>query len=427
MDKNTKTITVSNGEARLPKGKRDYLIYSDTNLIPCSMEESDDGYTLEFDLDLLTSVAERKDLGLDKFRLLSNCRKLTDLCSRYEFSLSPDNVYFDSNLIPKVLMRDYGEVSDEDFLKGYKALIASVLNEQYTFEDYYNGGEDLYKKDKTVNAVNSKETIDEIQSELMARYDEQKAKLDEEYVYINKAKEKRLRILFPIVCVLLVLSILGLSYLCFFKIPLDKKLISADNAFLNGDYIAVQTTLADVDVDQLPYMSKYILAVSYLKSVDLDQDSKQYELAQLTTKTEETRFDFWIHIGRLQYEEAIDDAQRLNSDRHLFYAYVGYKKYVENNLDLNGEEKENLLSELDGKIEALRNKLVELQAPAEEETAETEETVPEETTSEKTEPVETVPEETVAEEGSSEGSEAEGEDTEGSDSTDPTQEDSINE
>ena len=261
----------------------------------------------------------------------------------------------------------------------------------------------------------------------MARYDEQKAKLDEEYVYISKAKEKRLRILFPIVCVLLVLSILGLSYLCFFKIPLDKKLISADNAFLNGDYIAVQTTLADVDVDQLPYMSKYILAVSYLKSVDLDQDSKQYELAQLTTKTEETRFDFWIHIGRLQYEEAIDDAQRLNSDRHLFYAYVGYKKYVENNLDLNGEEKENLLSELDGKIEALRNKLVELQAPAEEETAETEETVPEETTSEETEPVETVPEETVAEEGSSEGSEAEGEDTEGSDSTDPTQEDSINE
>lgn len=383
MDNTIKTITVSNGDAKLPAGKRNYLVYSDPKLVPCTLDETDDGYSLNFDLTSLTTITDMNDTGIDKFRLLSNCRELIHLCSRYEFSLSPENIYFDSNLIPRVLMRDYGSMSEEEFLKGYRALIASVLNGQYSFIDYYSGGEDLYKKDKTVNAVVSKESPDEMSQALISSYDEQKSKLDKDFVYVDRNKDARRRILLPIVCVLLVLSIIGISYLSFFKIPFDKKLLDADDAFLNGDYLAVQTILADVDLDRLPYMTKYILAVSYLKSVDLDQESKRYELAQITPKTEETRFDFWIHIGRLEYEEAIDDAQRLNSDRHLFYAYVGYRKYVENNLDLSGGEKETLLGELDSKINSLREKLMELQA--EETVAETAEETVEETVEETSE------------------------------------------
>ena len=418
MDNITKTITVSNGDAKLPAGKRDYLIYSDPKLIPCTLEETDDGYSLEFDITSLTSIADMNDIGIDKFRLLSNCKDLITLCSRYEFSLAPDNIWFDSNLIPRVLMREYGSMSEEEFLKGYKALIATVLNKQFSFNDYYSGGDDLYKKDKTVNAVNSRETIDEIRDELMSAYSEQKSKLDSEFVYVNKGKDAFRRVLLPIVSVLLVLAIVCVSYFAFFKLPLDKKLISANDAFLKGDYLTVQTTLADVDLDRLPYMSKYILAVSYLKSVDLDQESKQYELVQLTPRTEETRFDFWIHIGRMEYEDAIDDAQRLNSDRHLFYAYVGYKKYVENNLDLSGEEKETLLGELESKISSLRDKLVEIQ---------TEETAVEESTEETIEEtVEETTEETVAETVAPEDtSESEGDQTEETLGTDTSDVDSI--
>ncbi|MCQ2505500.1 MAG: hypothetical protein MJ103_09725, partial [Saccharofermentans sp.] len=141
---------------------------------------------------------------------------------------------------------------------------------------------------------------------------------------------------------------------------------------------------------------------------------KQNELNLITTKTDENIFHYWIHIGRQEYEAAIDDAQRLNSNSHLYYAYLCYRDYTQNNMSISGEEKVNLLASIDERISSLGEQLNQMQS--EEESTET---------SEEIEEIEET-EETAAEEGAND-SDAAGEteiieETEATDAAEEAQE-----
>ena len=59
------------------------------------------------------------------------------------------------------------EVPDDnsDFCNEYKALIGAIMFPKYSFDDYYSGGKDLYKKKKLLKNLSRQEdttTIKEI-------------------------------------------------------------------------------------------------------------------------------------------------------------------------------------------------------------------------------------------------------------------------
>lgn len=381
------TIRVLNSNSDIPKDKRSYLTYSNRHLVPCTLTEDEDSFSLNFSTDGLDSLKDVKLDELECLLFLSNCAELIELGSRYSFTIAPENIFVDRNRIPLVLNRDFGTVESEEFVREYKSLIASFLNDKYTYEDYLKGGQDLFAKDKFLAQIKDMNDADEISGKLMELYSEKKKYNEEHYELVKKGANKYTKILLPIVSVLLVASIVLGVYAMVFKIPLQKKIIDANAAYLNNDYIGVENILLDVPVDKLPYATKYILAVSYIKSASLSQEEKQNELNLITTKTDEVIFDYWIHMGRLEFTEAIDDAQRLNSDSHLYYAYLCYRDYAENDRSLSGDEKISLISTLNEKIESLAEQLREIQNPeatepsedVTEESEETEETVTEET------------------------------------------------
>ena len=382
------TVRILNSNSDIPKDKRSYLTYADRHLVPCSITEDEDSFSLCFDTTGLSALNDTKYEELDAVVFLANCADLLELGSRYTFSIAPDNIFVDRNRIPAVLSRDLGTVDEASFVKQYKALISSVINDKYSYEDYLNGGIDLMDKDKFLVQIKEMTDAASIATKLMELYEEKKLYNEEHFELVRKGSNKHTKILLPIVSILLVASIVFCVYAMVFKIPLQEKIINANAAYLNNDYIGVENILLDVPVDKLPYSTKYILAVSYIKSANISQEEKQNELNLITLRTDEVIFDYWIHIGRMEFEAAVDDAQRLNSDSHLYYAYLCYRDHVETDRNLSGEEKTSLLSSLDENINSLAQQLREVQNPEVTETTEESAEEPEEITEETVESVE---------------------------------------
>lgn len=409
-----KEIRVLNSNSSLPKNKRAYLTYSDRNLVPCIIKEDEDSFSLHFGLTGLTNLMETKLDELERLIFLAKCKDLCELAKRYSFSLEPSNIYLDINNNPMILNREYGSIEQDVFVKEYKSLAASLLLDKYSYEDYLNGGEDLLDKDKDLSAFRRLITAEEIHDYLIGLYKDRKKYREDHYEYVLKGTNKYSKMLLPVVSVLLVLSIIAGIYAFCYKIPLQKKIIEANEAYLNNDYLLVESILADISIKELPYSAQYVLAISYIKSANLTQAEKQNELNLITTKTDENIFHYWIHIGRQEYEAAIDDAQRLNSNSHLYYAYLCYRDYTQNNMSISGEEKVNLLASIDERISSLGEQLNQMQS--EEESTET---------SEEIEEIEET-EETAAEEGAND-SDAAGEteiieETEATDAAEEAQE-----
>lgn len=351
-------IKYLNLETSIPVGKREFLTFKNQYLMNCSLNEIEDGYTLTFnttDLSLLKAVQFN---NLEKKCLyLINASNLVNLISKYEFSLNPDNIYIDINMSSFVLDRQLGTLTEETFIKEYKALIGTILNPSFTFEDYLKGGTDLFKREKRIETIFSLNTIKEIKDKLAEFIDEENKKIAENKTLVNKNANKARIIVIPIISVLLVAALLAAGYLYFFVLPFKTKIIEAQDAFLNSDYYAVTSILSDIDVEDLPKMTRYSLAMSYLKIADLSQKEKQSESLHLTPISNDVLLNYWIYIGRNDYQNAIDNAYLMNSDNHLYYAYVSYKNYVEKSLSMSGDEKNQLLSTINSEIDKIGEKI----------------------------------------------------------------------
>lgn len=354
-------VTMQNSETSLPKGKRNVLAFSSPLLIPCTVTERPDDFDLDFDITDLSSCEGAKSMSTqDKYRLLYNCASLLKLAKEFSFNLSPDNVYSDINLMPKLLKRDIGSVDEADFLAQYKALIGAVLAPRHTFEDYYNGGADLYSKNSRLKGICDKGSADEVAAALMAQYRSEAEDVRENKTTVGKKRFLFYRIALPVLAVATAGCIAFACYMSFVRLPFENRLIRGSNAYLDNDYIGVQKELSDIEVDKLPYESKYILARSYVISESLNSAQKENILTMLTMQTDDVYFDYWIDLGRLSFEKAIDDAQRSGDEQLLLLAYMKYQSFLETDTStLTGDEKAQKIDELKGKIDTLSTELEE--------------------------------------------------------------------
>lgn len=322
------------------------------NFLPYEVTRIGSEYEYTYDVSYKNKASEIiSEPRLDKIRFLLNVARLEEYASKYVFDICPENLFYDRNLIVSVMNRNLGQ--NESFCEKYKALVYFVLDNTYSYEDYLQGGSDLFAKSKVLSDFTNLTNMDEIRSKLEEMYADRKEEEKTEYVLVKKKTNKARKVLVPVLSVftalLLILSIL----LSLFSAMYQGRIIKANEYYLQGDYLNVASTLGDISLENLPYMTKYILAISYLKTADLSQEEKQNELLQINTLTDEIVFDYWISIGRMDYEMAVDIAQRMNSEAHLFYAYLSYRKYVETDVNMSGEEKSNLLNSINNEIDRL--------------------------------------------------------------------------
>lgn len=131
------------------------ITYENTYLIPCKVNIKDEEVKFTYDLNELQPFSEIKNRrDVEKLRFLINVSNVLKIADEYSFKLEPNNIYYDYNYIPKILNRDIrleDEIIDyKDLILHYKSLIADVFNKQYSYNDFYNGGMDLIKKNKKI-------------------------------------------------------------------------------------------------------------------------------------------------------------------------------------------------------------------------------------------------------------------------------------
>ena len=347
-------IDVRNSDCKTPKEKRVFLTYEAEGLASCALEETEDGVVFQFDTKNVESATEIPNKSKEEMlRFLMNISKLFCLYDEYDFSLSPDNLLVDENLQSKALIRDAKVGEGEDFLPKYKALIGCVLLPKYKYEDFLEGGQDLFKKKKLLSRIATLSSIQEVEEVLLEEYKETLEKNKQSKRLISKKQVRFVQITLPILLVMLGVSAFFLFQAYFHHIPYGTHMGEAKNAYISGDPLAVQHILRDYDVHELSYETKYILSRSFVVTEVLTGEQVERILTGLTLRTEEMIFDYWIHLGRLEMEEAIDIALRFNDHELLLLAYLKYEVIVLGDPSIGGEERTTLINRIENQINSL--------------------------------------------------------------------------
>ena len=376
MDKSIQ-ISVRNSELAIPKDKRAFLTYPADGLAVCALEELEDGVCFYFETEGLEQSKEVFSKSKEQqLRFLINCAGLIKLYNEYEFSLSTENMLVDINLLPKILLRDarngngVGDIknnigNDNDgnntgigngngFLPKYKALIGSFLLRKYKYEDFTKGGEDLYKKNKLLLELSKMENVYDIKDRLIKEYNKTVKEIQQTRLLVPKRNVLIFRVLIP----LLTLALLAASFFAAMAllndIPYRNQVILANQAYIAGNPLEVQRALADLPVHRLSHETRHILSRSYVATEPLSDAQRSNILMGLTLITDPSIFDYWIHLGRLEFYEAIDIALRFGDNELLLFAYIRQEAFVRADPHMPGSEKVVLLSDLESRIAALQ-------------------------------------------------------------------------
>ena len=101
-------------------------------------------------------VELREEKRIDRIRTLIEILSLEEDFAKYWFNLNPENLMYDRNFrvvaVEKELYQN-GEREEDEFLTQYKAVIGYAMQKKYTYEDYYEGGRDLYHKNSFLHKI----------------------------------------------------------------------------------------------------------------------------------------------------------------------------------------------------------------------------------------------------------------------------------
>jgi type VII secretion protein EssB len=345
---------VKNSALKTPKNKLSVLSYPAESLVPCATETTEEGVAFVFDIRRLReSTAARAATAEEKYRFLANCARLETLFAEYDFSLDPENLMMDINLRPLVLSRDVQTESEGAFLPRYKALAGAILSAKYSYADYIEGGGDLYQKKEVLAEAAAQPSAESLGEYFFELYETEREKNRREKIAVRRGSLLAGRILIPVLALALALAGFFGYRAMVQDIPYRDSLIEAHALYLQENYLGVQRALEDIPAQRLDSGAMYVLARSYIITEGLSDEQKANVLAGLSYRSDPLLLEYWIELGRLRFETAVDIAERLGDDDLLLFAYMKWELSVRSSVHLTGAEKSELLKTLDEKIQQL--------------------------------------------------------------------------
>lgn len=342
-------IKVKNIDLNIEKEIRFLLANENKHLLDCEIEETDDECIFKFDDEGLYGFETVNVLSKEeKYRLLVNIADIEELSEEYCFCLSPSNIVYDINLVPKILIRDK-RTKESDFYIQYKALVSSVLYNKYTFEQYIGGSAKVPEKSFIKNVDDTKS----LKEELLKRYLKERETNINTKVQVKKSEYKKLKLSIPITALIAVGILVYGIFVQFVRLPYKEKLITAYGSYMSSDYIKVEDTLQSIKIEKIPKDVKYILARSYIFTEGLTTEQRDNLLEYTDINIDTNIFDFWIALGRCEFGTAEDIAKKIGNNEFLLFTYIKHSAYLKADVTITGEEKESAISDLDKKIKEL--------------------------------------------------------------------------
>lgn len=306
---------------------------------------------------LLESKNLKKEDLLTKLRFLISISELEELIYEYEFSLSPENLYYGRDDQVKVKVRDVKiNKEDNNFLNEYKALIGHVWQSKYSYEDYLKGGMELLSKEKFLKKILEVNSVEEIINILNCKFEEVKLDRQENKVIIDKKKYKNNKTFLIISVGLLLIIGIYISYMHIKILPFERAASRSSEAYIRQDYVGVIDLLKNIKVKDMDKIQKFILADAYIRSENLSEKQRENIFKNISLDSNDEILEYWIYLGRNELENSVNIAMKLSDDELLLYAYMKQLDKLEKNTTMDGKEKSAQMKEIKQNMDSLLEK-----------------------------------------------------------------------
>lgn len=333
----------------------EYITRERTGLIPVQLMEEEEELVFVFSLNGLQPYSALRDEEAEyQYRFLENFYRLYQVWKDYELLFSEDNIYYDVNFMPCIAFRDIREAGDQPqekvFLEAYKEIVAGVLNRKYGYDQVRESGIESVRKDRKAAFVLEDTDLAGFYSTIRQQSEEIYLDNKNNKVRLDKYQYRIRNRVIIVAAALLMAVIVYTGYQTFIVLPRSRAVIQASRAYTVQDYVECIDRLRRLEPEQMDTYTKYILAVSYARGEALDREELQNVVDQISIYSHETLLEYWIALGRSNYERAENMAQALSDDKLLIYAYMKELNYLEGNVTMDGEEKQSRMTQLSNSI-----------------------------------------------------------------------------
>ena len=335
-----------------------FLARANDRLVPVEIKDEYETVCFNYDTTHLRSLSAVNDKDiLSVLIMLMNISRFEDLLSDYSFELSPSNTFVEINNNVLIMTRDI-QTEDEKsynkrFLLQYKAIIASLLQKNYSYNDYIEGGMSLMSKDEFLSSVYRSGSVNDIQILLQDRYLKYKQEKQTKYIEVNRSKFVGMRIAIAMLSVLFALCVALIVNHMLYVEPYKDASIKLHDAYVMSDYPSAIESMNGIDADRMTRIDRYLLALSYVKTENLTAEQKNNIISTLSINDLGLREYYWIYLGRGEVDMASDIAMQLSDDQLLLYSYMKKRAFIEIDTELTGEERQTLLEQMDSLIDPL--------------------------------------------------------------------------
>ena len=343
----------------------DKLARSRDYFLPMTYEEDLETVELYFDVGGVKGVNElKKEEKARQYQFLINFKELEAAFQEFNLELTTENLYYDDNYFPYVKFRDVlssDSSSDQvDFVDVYKGFIGGILGQKYTVEKIQDSGLDILKSESAFQEFYQAKSSDELDEILKKRKDTYEVSQEETTVVVPKKGFQIKSILAVVSPIVLVIVLGGFIYNHSFVVPFQGRIILANEAYNERDFVAVIDIMESIDTDDMSANSKYILAVSYARSESLRQDEIRDIIGRLSPQSNERELEFWIYIGRLNHSRAQELAGALSDDQLRMYAYMVELNQLESDTTTVTENRQGRIDQLRFSISSLGGRFMNI-------------------------------------------------------------------
>ncbi|MCL2595228.1 MAG: hypothetical protein FWD83_06880 [Promicromonosporaceae bacterium] len=334
--------------------RREFLVFPAAGLCPCTLVAGEGEVTFRFDISGLAAARVRGLSRADRLRFLVAVAELEPLAADFEFSLELGNLMVDVAGRPRVLLRDVASAdSGAGFPDKYLALCGMVLGKG-SYADYLSGSRDLFRHDALLAELRELGSVTAIRDRLVTAWARSSERERAVKTLVSKRRLRTLQVLVPLLVVVLgAAAVFAVIYRE--RAESSDRVVQAAQGYIGGDFVAVQQALAGVPVSELSFEARHLLARSYVATQPIGAMEREWVLASLTRMAEGELFDYWIHMGRLEFSYALEIAARFGETSLMLYVYQVEQAFVEADMTLSHGERT-------ARIDELGRAIVELEA-----------------------------------------------------------------
>ena len=308
------------------------LALTSKRLVPCEITSEDDYYVFSYETNGLKTLDRVKSARLiDKYELLINVSFLEELTDIYSFSLNPDNLMIDIGFRAYVLDRTF-----------------------QTNDSTLKGGNDLFSQTDVLSKVLAADSVNGVVKAVTEAAAIEQKNLDENFVTVKKEDIARHKVLLPVLCTIMIIALALLGYEYFYKGRTNKKILNATEQYFAEDYGSVGKTLTSINEGKMTDSTRYMAAVSAVRSSGLTAVQKDNILKAINRyKTNKDYLNYWVMIGREDYIAADDYAQKFGDNEHRVFALAQRRAQVSKDSSMSGAKKTATINKLDEEIKKL--------------------------------------------------------------------------